>query len=66
MTNLSHKTNVIKDQLEAGMYLLKRVAFYIRKIATAKKSCSVELSKFSDHELEKVCCEMQSEVADAV
>lgn len=53
MPNLCHKTGVIKDQLESGMYLLKRVGFYLRKIATSKKNCSVELNKFSDHELEK-------------
>ena len=51
--NLSHRTALIKDQLEAGMYMIKRVAFFLRKVATAKKTCSVELNKFSDHELEK-------------
>lgn len=54
MSNLCHRTGVLKDQLESGLYLLKRVGFYLRKVATAKKNCSVELNKFSDHELEKV------------
>ena len=53
MSNLAHRTGVIKDQLDAGMYMLKRVGFFLRKIATSKKNCSVELNKFSDHELEK-------------
>lgn len=51
--NLAHKTGVVKDQLESGLYLLKRVGFYLRKIAHAKKTCAVEMSKFSEHELEK-------------
>jgi len=53
VTNLAHKTSVVKDQLEAGMYMLKRVSFFLRKIATSKKTCAAELTKHSEHELEK-------------
>lgn len=53
VSNLCHKTSAIKDQLESGLYLLKRVGFYLRKVATSKRTCSVELNKYSDHELEK-------------
>lgn len=54
MSNICHKTGLIKDQLESGLYHLKRVGFYLRKIAQSKKTCATELGKFSEHELEKV------------
>lgn len=53
MSNLIHRTSSAKDQLDAGLYLLKRVGFYLRKIATSKKVCSADLNKFSEHETEK-------------
>ncbi len=53
VTHLSHKTSVIREQLENGMYMMKRVSFFLKKIATSKKICALELNKFSDHELEK-------------
>jgi len=52
--SILHRTGIIKDQLEAGLYLLKRVGFYLRKVATAKRACATELSKCSDHETEKL------------
>jgi hypothetical protein len=53
VSHLAHKTGLIKEQLENGMYMLKRVSFFLKKIATTKKTCATELGKASEHELEK-------------
>jgi hypothetical protein len=38
--NLVHKLDVIKDQVESGMYTVKRIAQYLKKIVLMLKTNS--------------------------
>lgn len=38
--NLVHKLDVIKDQVESGMYTVKRLAQYLKKVVVALKTNS--------------------------
>lgn len=53
VVHLLHRTPLLKEQLVDGLYLLKRVGFYLRKIGASRKACYVELAKDAEHEREK-------------
>ena len=53
VSSLAHRTSLIKEQLESGLYLLKRCGAYLRKVGTTRKINALEIIKFSDHEVEK-------------
>lgn len=48
--NLKHKTDLIQEQLEVGLYSIKRYAFYLTKTVELKRPVVAELKKITDHE----------------
>jgi hypothetical protein len=51
--NLSHRTQDVIDQVEAGLYLVKRVGLYLKKICASQRQFSSEIIKASNHEADK-------------
>jgi hypothetical protein len=49
--NLTHKIDYIKDQVEAGQYTIKRIAFFLKKVCALIKVTSGEGVKATEHEI---------------
>lgn len=51
--NLRHQTTLIQEQVDSGLYSLKRYAFYLQKLAKTMKPALTEMIKDTEHEAEK-------------
>jgi len=49
-TSIKHKTDVILEQIDVGLYAMKRYAFYLQKVTDVKKPALQELKKVTDYE----------------
>jgi hypothetical protein len=44
---------IIINQVEGGLYAIKRLGFFLKKMASSRKACGVEISKNTAHEAGK-------------
>lgn len=49
-TTLKHRTETVQEQLDLGLYAIKRYAFYLQKIVEIRRPSSNELKKVTDYE----------------
>lgn len=50
MGTILHKTDLIQDQLEIGLYSIKRYAFYLQKMVDIRRPALLDLKKATDYE----------------
>jgi hypothetical protein len=53
VTSLQHRSMILKDQLENGLYVLKRTGAFLKKVCSLKKNAAIEVNKMTEHEKEK-------------
>jgi hypothetical protein len=50
---LLDKFEIVKQQAEAGQYVLKRFAYFVEKVSALQRNCAKEIKKIAAHEKDK-------------